>query len=120
MIDGETGPAARTIARRLSSVSGFCSYVVAPDDTLVGALRTHGELATVGVVLAPSNVWAILRRHAVEPSPRRSGPTWSESLRAQATTMPAGDVMTSSTSTRCSFVVSTCSSPSISTPRGSM
>jgi hypothetical protein len=29
-------------------------------------------------------------------------------------------VMTSSTSTRCSFVVSTCSSPSISTPRGSM
>jgi hypothetical protein len=45
----------------------------------------------VGVGLAPSSVWAILRRHGVEPSPERSGPTWSEILRAQATTVLAGD-----------------------------
>src|ERR1017187_5364926 len=35
LIDGESGLAARTIARRLSSVSGFYSYVVARDDTLL-------------------------------------------------------------------------------------
>jgi hypothetical protein len=45
----------------------------------------------MGVVLAPSRVWAILRRHGVEPLPRRSGPTWSEFLHAQATTMLACD-----------------------------
>ncbi|MGP8007868.1 MAG: tyrosine-type recombinase/integrase [Acidimicrobiales bacterium] len=33
LIDGESGLAARTIARRLSSISGFYSYVVARDDT---------------------------------------------------------------------------------------
>src|ERR1019366_3680186 len=56
-----------------------------------GYRRIHGELATLGVVLAPSSLWAILRRHGVEPSPRRSGPTGAEFLRAQATTMLACD-----------------------------
>jgi putative transposase len=40
-----------------------------------GYRRIQGELATMGVDLAPSSVWAILRRHGVEPSPRHSGPT---------------------------------------------
>ncbi len=48
----------------------------------------------MGVRLAPSSVWAILRRHGMEPAPRRSGPTWSEFLRAQATTMLACDFFT--------------------------
>ena len=56
-----------------------------------GYRRIHGELATMGVVVAPSSVWAILRRPGVEPSPGRSGPTWSGFLRAQATTMVACD-----------------------------
>ncbi len=56
-----------------------------------GYRRIHGELATMGVRLAPSSVWEILRRHGVEPSPSRVGPTWSEFVRAQATTMLACD-----------------------------
>jgi transposase InsO family protein len=51
--------------------------------------RIHGELARMGVVLAPSSEWAVLRRHGVEPSPKRSGMTWAEFLRAQAPTMLA-------------------------------
>lgn len=51
----------------------------------------QGESATVGVVLAPSRVWAIPCHHGVEPSLRRSGPTRAHSSRAQAPTMPAGD-----------------------------
>ena len=42
-----------------------------------GYRRIRGELATTGVVIAPSSVWAILKRHGIEPSPRRSGPTRS-------------------------------------------
>jgi len=56
-----------------------------------GYRRIQGELATMGVVLAPSSVWAILRRHGVDPSPMRSGPTWAELLRSQASSMLACD-----------------------------
>ena len=56
-----------------------------------GYRRIQGELATMGVVLAPSSVWAILRRHGVDPSPMRRGPTWSEFLRSQASSMLACD-----------------------------
>ena len=51
----------------------------------------HGELATMGVVIAPSSVWAILKRHGVDPSPRRSGPTWTEFLATQAKGLTACD-----------------------------
>jgi putative transposase len=56
-----------------------------------GYRRIHGELATMGIVIAASSVWAILKRHGVEPSPRRSGPTWAEFLAAQAKGLMACD-----------------------------
>ena len=59
-----------------------------------GYRRIQGELATMGVLLAPSSVWAIIRRHGIEPTPCRSGPTWAEFLRAQAMTMLACDFFT--------------------------
>jgi len=42
--------------------------------------RIHGESAP-GVTIAPSTVWAILKRHGIDPAPRRSGPSWAEFLR---------------------------------------
>jgi transposase InsO family protein len=48
----------------------------------------------MGARLAGSSVWAILKRHGVDPSPRRSGVSWNEFLRAQATTMLATDFFT--------------------------
>jgi putative transposase len=71
-------------------LSGTSSLVGAPDEVF-GTHRIQGELATMGVRFAPSSVWEILRRHCIEPTPRRSGPTWSEFLGAQATTMLACD-----------------------------
>jgi putative transposase len=56
-----------------------------------GYRRIHGELATMGVAIAASSVWAILKRHHIEPSPRRSGPTWAEFLTAQAKGLIACD-----------------------------
>jgi site-specific recombinase XerD len=40
--DGESGMSARTIARRLSSVSGFYSYVIARGDTSFDAVNSAG------------------------------------------------------------------------------
>ncbi len=45
----------------------------------------------MGIVIAPSSVWAILKRHGIDPSPRRSGPTWAEFLAAQAKGLMACD-----------------------------
>ena len=56
-----------------------------------GYRRIHGELSVLGIELAPASVWNILQRHGIDTSPQRTGPTWGEFLRAQATTMLACD-----------------------------
>ncbi len=56
-----------------------------------GYRRICGELATMGIVLAPSSVWAILKRRGIDPAPRLSGPTWGEFLHAQAQGLIACD-----------------------------
>jgi len=64
---------------------------LAKDNPQWGYRRIHGELATMGIVIAPSSVWAILKRHGIEPSPRRSEPTWAEFLATQAKGLMACD-----------------------------
>ena len=64
---------------------------LARENSTWGYGRIQGELATMGVVLAPSSVWAILRRHGIDPSPMPKGPTWNEFLRFQASSMLACD-----------------------------
>jgi transposase InsO family protein len=64
---------------------------LAKDNPTWGYRRIHGELATMGIAIAASSVWAILKRHGIEPSPRRSGPTWAEFLSAQAKGLMACD-----------------------------
>lgn len=39
-----------------------------------GYRRIRGELATMGVKLAASSVWVILRRHGINPAPPRHEP----------------------------------------------
>jgi len=59
-----------------------------------GYRRIHGELLGMDIRLAPSSVRAILKRYGIEPSPKRSGPTWGEFLRVQAATLLACDFFT--------------------------
>ena len=47
-----------------------------------GYRRIHGELVGLGVKVAASTVWEILKTNGVGPAPRRTGPTWSEFLRS--------------------------------------
>jgi len=49
-----------------------------------GYRRIHGELAGLGVNVAASTVWEILKASGIDPAPRRTGPTWSQFLRSQA------------------------------------
>jgi putative transposase len=59
-----------------------------------GRRRIHGELLELGYKVAPSTVWLILKRAGIDPAPRRTGPTWTQFLSAQAKTMLAWDFFT--------------------------
>ena len=59
-----------------------------------GYRRIHGELASLGVNVAASTVWEILRTNGIDPAPRRTGPTWSQFLRSQAEAILACDFFT--------------------------
>jgi transposase InsO family protein len=48
-----------------------------------GYRRIHGEPAGLGHALAASTVWKILKTTGLDPSPRRSEPTWQQFLTAQ-------------------------------------
>jgi transposase InsO family protein len=59
-----------------------------------GYRRIRGELAGLGVPVAASTVWEILKNAGIEPAPRRTGPTWSQFLRSQAEAILACDLFT--------------------------
>ncbi len=53
-----------------------------------GYRRIHGEMAGLGVNVAASTVWEILKASGTGPA-RQSGPNWSQLLRSQAEAIPA-------------------------------
>jgi hypothetical protein len=85
----------RTVGRPRTD-SGRCELVLrlARENPTWGYRRIHGELVGLGIMLAPGTIWAILRRHGIEPAPRRAELSWSEFLRAQASAIVACDFLT--------------------------
>jgi transposase len=59
-----------------------------------GYRRIHGELAGLGITVAPSTVWQILKSAGISPAPRRDGSGWAEFLRSQAHGILALDFFT--------------------------
>src|SRR5450432_1239607 len=59
-----------------------------------GYRRIHGELAGLGVNIAASTVWEILKASGINPGRRRAGPTWPQFLRSQAEAILACDFFT--------------------------
>jgi transposase InsO family protein len=74
---------------------GIARLVVrlARGNPLWGHRRIHGELMKLGVTVAPSTVWEILRTAGIDPAPRRSGPTWRQFLAGQAAGILAVDFL---------------------------
>jgi putative transposase len=46
---------------------------MAAENPTWGYRRIHGELARLGVKVAPSTVWLVLTRAGIDPAPRRAG-----------------------------------------------
>ena len=59
-----------------------------------GHRRIHGELAGLGVKIAASTIWEILKTNGTDPAWRRTGPTWSPFLRSQAEAILTRDFFT--------------------------
>ena len=59
-----------------------------------GYRRIHGELAGLGIKVAASTVWEILKARGIDPARHRAGPTWPQFLRSQADAILASDFFT--------------------------
>ncbi|WP_329079829.1 integrase core domain-containing protein [Streptosporangium sp. NBC_01469] len=60
-------------------------------DGIIGRRRVHGELTTLGIKVAPSTVWEILKQEGFDPVPERASTTWADFLRSQAGALLACD-----------------------------
>jgi transposase InsO family protein len=78
-------PTVRSIAR--------LTIRLAHENPLWGYRRIHGELTKLGVTVAASTVYEILRSAGIDPAPRRDGPTWRQFLHAQASGILAVDFL---------------------------
>jgi len=56
-----------------------------------GYRRIHGELLVLGIKVAASTVWEILRQAGVDLAPERTTTTWADFLRSQADALLACD-----------------------------
>jgi putative transposase len=59
-----------------------------------GYRRIQGELLGLGIKLAASTVWRILKEAGIEPAPRRLEQSWAEFLRQQAASILECDFLT--------------------------
>ena len=59
-----------------------------------GYRRIQGELVGLGVKLAASTVWAILKEAGIEPGPNRGETSWPVFLRQQAASILECDFLT--------------------------
>src|SRR5712664_627840 len=58
-----------------------------------GDRRIHGELLVLGIKVAASTVWEILREAGIDPAPARASSTWADFLRSQADALLACDFL---------------------------
>jgi putative transposase len=62
-----------------------------------GYRRVHGELLVLGVEVAASTVWEILKDAGIDPAPERACTIWAAFLRSQADALLACDFLETTT-----------------------
>jgi putative transposase len=83
-------PRRRGRPRTVRSIRALVLRLVAENPSW-GYRRMHGELLTLGVKVAASTVWEILRTAGIDPAPDRAATTWTQFLRSQAEALLAAD-----------------------------
>lgn len=58
-----------------------------------GYRRLHGELLVLGIKVAASTVWKMLKEAGINPAPERACSTWADFLRSQAEALLACDFL---------------------------
>ena len=66
---------------------------LAKENPCWGYRRIHGELLVLGIKVAPSTVWEVLKGAGIEPAPGRTCSTWADFLRSQAHALLACDFL---------------------------
>jgi putative transposase len=89
---GASGPKRPGRPRTLRSIRVLVLRL-ARENPSWGYRRLHGELLVLGVKVAASTVWKILREAGIDPAPERSSSTWADFLRSQADAMLACDFL---------------------------
>jgi len=72
---------------------------LARENSTWGYRRIHGELLVLGVTVAASTVWEILKDAGIDPAPQRTSETWTAFLRSQARAIIAADFFETTTLT---------------------
>ncbi|ROP41889.1 integrase core domain-containing protein [Saccharothrix texasensis] len=70
---------------------------LAQENPAWGYRRIHGELLVLGIKIAASTVWQILKDAGIDPAPERVSTTWSAFLRSQADALLACDFFETTT-----------------------
>jgi putative transposase len=78
---------------------------LARENSSWGYRRIHGELLVLGIQVAASTVWEILREAGIDPAPQRTSQTWATFLRSQAQAIIAADFIETVTLTGARFYV---------------
>jgi hypothetical protein len=64
---------------------------LARENSSWGYRRIHGELTVLGIAVAASTVWEILKEAGIDPAPERTTDGWATFLRSQAEAILAAD-----------------------------
>src|SRR5450759_155175 len=67
---------------------------IARENPKWGCVRIQGELAKIGIQVSATTIRSLLRTARLGPAPRRTGPSWTQFLRAQAQGFIACDFFT--------------------------
>lgn len=100
----ESRPRRRGRPRTIDSIRALVLRLVRENPSW-GYRRVHGELLTLGVKVAASTVWEILRASGIGPAPDRAAGTWSQFLRSQAEALLAADFLETITLTGAKLYV---------------